>query len=95
VDVRFTDLPQIEGPTGRFMLTQVAAVAELEAGFIGERTKAALARSTKKLGGRRRRVLRVSSTGKKTTGHTSPSALRRVQWAQPSASVKRRNEPGI
>jgi DNA invertase Pin-like site-specific DNA recombinase len=43
VDVRFADLPQIEGPTGRFMLQQMAAVAELEAGMISARTKAALA----------------------------------------------------
>jgi DNA invertase Pin-like site-specific DNA recombinase len=43
VEVRFCDLPQIEGPTGRFMLQQMAAVAELEAGFIGERTRKALA----------------------------------------------------
>ena len=43
VDVRFADLPAIEGPTGRFMLQQMAAVAELEAGMISSRTKAALA----------------------------------------------------
>jgi DNA invertase Pin-like site-specific DNA recombinase len=43
VDVRFCDLPQIEGPTGKFMLQQMAAVAELEAGLIGDRTKKALA----------------------------------------------------
>ncbi|HER8900608.1 TPA: recombinase family protein [Streptococcus pyogenes] len=42
VDVRFCDLPQIEGPTGRFLLTQMVAVAELEAGLIGERTRKAL-----------------------------------------------------
>ena len=54
--VRFADLPQIEGPTGRFMLQQMAAVAELEAGMISSRTKVALAaakaRGTK-LGGNR------------------------------------------
>jgi DNA invertase Pin-like site-specific DNA recombinase len=43
VDVRFCDLPTIEGPTGRFMLQQMAAVAELEAGMISKRTKEALA----------------------------------------------------
>jgi DNA invertase Pin-like site-specific DNA recombinase len=43
VDVRFCDLPQIEGPTGRFMLQQMAAVAELEAGLIADRTRKALA----------------------------------------------------
>jgi DNA invertase Pin-like site-specific DNA recombinase len=56
VDVRFADLPTIEGPTGRFMLQQMASVAELEAGMIAARTKAALqavkARG-KKLGGYR------------------------------------------
>jgi DNA invertase Pin-like site-specific DNA recombinase len=34
VDVRFADLPAIEGPTCRFMLQQLASVAELEAGMI-------------------------------------------------------------
>lgn len=56
VDVRFADLPAIEGPTGRFMLQQMAAVAELEAGLISSRTRAALAAAKargKKLGGDR------------------------------------------
>jgi DNA invertase Pin-like site-specific DNA recombinase len=56
VDVRFADLPQIEGATGRFMLQQMVAVAELEAGMISDRTKKALAaakRKGKKLGGNR------------------------------------------
>lgn len=44
VDVLFCDLPEIPaGAVGRFMLQQMAAVAELEAGLISERTKAALA----------------------------------------------------
>jgi len=43
VEVRFCDLPQVSGASGRFMLTSMAAVAELEAGLISERTKAALA----------------------------------------------------
>lgn len=41
--MRFADLPALEGPTGRFMLQQMAAVAELEAGLNGQRTRAALA----------------------------------------------------
>lgn len=42
--VVFCDLPSIPaGPVGKFMITQLAAVAELEAGLISERTKAALA----------------------------------------------------
>lgn len=45
VDVRFADLPQIEGATGRFFLQQMVAVAEVEAGMISARTRAALAAS--------------------------------------------------
>jgi DNA invertase Pin-like site-specific DNA recombinase len=66
VDVRFADLPQIEGPTGRFMLQQMASVAELEAGMISERTRKALAavkERGRKLGGVRRR----KSDGKRVT----------------------------
>ena len=44
VEVAFGDLPHIPpGAMGRFLLTQMAAVAELEAGLVSERTKAALA----------------------------------------------------
>ncbi len=32
VEVAFCDLPQVSGPTGRFILNQMAAVAELEEG---------------------------------------------------------------
>jgi DNA invertase Pin-like site-specific DNA recombinase len=56
VEIRFCDLPTIEGPTGRFMLQQMASVAELEAGMISVRTKAALAAAKArgvKLGGER------------------------------------------
>jgi DNA invertase Pin-like site-specific DNA recombinase len=41
VDVLFYDLPEIPaGAMGLFMLQQMSAVAELEAGLISERTKA-------------------------------------------------------
>lgn len=56
VDVRFAGMPQIEGATGRFLLQQMVAVAEIEAGMISKRTKDALAaakRKGKKLGGYR------------------------------------------
>lgn len=57
VDVAFADLPHIPpGAMGRFLLTQMAAVAELEAGLVSERTKAALAAAKArgvKLGGDR------------------------------------------
>lgn len=42
--VVFCDLPTVPaGPVGRFLVTQMAAVAELEAGLIAQRTRAALA----------------------------------------------------
>jgi DNA invertase Pin-like site-specific DNA recombinase len=70
-DVMFADLPDIKGPIGRFLLLQMVAVDELEAGFISGRTKSALveakARGTR-LGGSRRHVLSVDDNGKKVYG---------------------------
>jgi DNA invertase Pin-like site-specific DNA recombinase len=44
--VVFCDLPTVPaGPVGKFLITQMAAVAELEAGLISQRTKAALAQA--------------------------------------------------
>lgn len=52
--VVFCDLPTIPaGPVGKFIVQQMAAVAELERGLISQRTRAALAQSKKKLGGYR------------------------------------------
>jgi DNA invertase Pin-like site-specific DNA recombinase len=43
VDLVFGDLPHVlPGAMGRFLLTQMASITELEAGLISERTKAAL-----------------------------------------------------
>jgi len=56
VEPRFADLPEVQGPQGRFLLQAMAAVAELEAGMISGRTKAALAEAKKRgvrLGGYR------------------------------------------
>jgi DNA invertase Pin-like site-specific DNA recombinase len=80
VDVRFADLPQIEGATGRFLLQQMVAVAELEAGMISKRTKDALAAAKKrgtKLGGRRRKIVGEDAKGKPIYGDVangSPAA---------------------
>ena len=53
--VVFCDLPSIPaGPVGKFILQQMASVAELERGLISQRTKAALAAAKErgvKLGG--------------------------------------------
>jgi DNA invertase Pin-like site-specific DNA recombinase len=42
VEVFFGDLPELNGAMGKFVLITMANVAELEAGLISERTKAAL-----------------------------------------------------
>lgn len=42
VDVLFADMPEVDGAMGRFIITAMASVAELEAGLISERTKAGL-----------------------------------------------------
>jgi DNA invertase Pin-like site-specific DNA recombinase len=79
VDVRFADLPTIEGPTGRFMLQQMAAVAELEAGLISTRTKAALKAAKargKVLGGNR--------------GHNVDDTARRASLARRQAGAQAR-----
>ncbi|MCK1562455.1 recombinase family protein [Bradyrhizobium sp. 173] len=86
VDVRFADLPQIEGATGRFLLQQMVAVAELEAGLISARTKAALTAAKargKKLGGRRTRI----SDGKPVA--ISPAAQKRGAAANRARAADR------
>ena len=92
VDVRFADLPQIEGATGRFLLQQMVAVAELEAGMIFARTKAAFAaakRRGKKLGGNRG----VKPTAKMRTRSTAVlqqrASARAADSAQPSTRYRR------
>jgi DNA invertase Pin-like site-specific DNA recombinase len=99
VDVRFADLPQIEGATGRFMLQQMVAVAELEAGMISARTKAALAAAKmrgKKLGGRRRKIVGEDERGRPIYGgvaNGSPTAraaatrVRQERSAQRAADI--------
>ena len=49
LDVLFADLPDLNGAMGKFVLITMANVAELEAGLISERTKAAL-RAAKRRG---------------------------------------------
>jgi DNA invertase Pin-like site-specific DNA recombinase len=59
VEVLFCDLPQIPGAMGCFLVTLLAVVAELEAGLISERTKAALAAA-------KRRGVQLGVTGAET-----------------------------
>src|SRR6516164_5502163 len=83
VDVRFADLPALEGATGKFMLQQMAAIAELEAGMISARTKAALAAAKKRgvqLGGFRGHVFTARD-------HKASIAVRQEQAAQRAADL--------
>lgn len=67
VEVEFCDLPNTDGPVGKFMLRQMLSVAELEAGMIAERTRKALAAAKargKKLGGDRGNLQKDNATGR-------------------------------
>jgi DNA invertase Pin-like site-specific DNA recombinase len=77
VEIRFVDLPAIEGATGKFLLHQMASVAELEAGMISDRTKKALAAAKargQKLGGFRGRAGTAEDAAKARKAHTAKAA---------------------
>jgi hypothetical protein len=100
VDARFADLPQNQGPTGRFMLQQMASVTELEAGMISTRTRAALAAAKargQKLGGARvrrsegKRVLLSAAAWKAGTAVLTARALARAADIVPTIEALRDN----
>ena len=79
-DLIFCDIPQVPpGPLGKFMLTQLAAVAELEAGLIGQRTRAAFAAAKErgvKLGGfRGERAAQAAAAAKAAQANTNAHRL--------------------
>ncbi|WP_308777025.1 recombinase family protein [Bradyrhizobium sp. Arg816] len=81
VDVRFADLPQIDGATSRFMLQQMVAVAELEAGMISDQTKKALAAAKRK--------------GVKLGGHRGVKPTAKMRAASTAALQKRATARGL
>ena len=84
VEIRFVDLPTIEGATGRFLLQQMASVAELEAGMISERTRKALAAAKangKRLGGFRGRAGTPEDAAEARKAHTAKAASRALSLA--------------
>jgi DNA invertase Pin-like site-specific DNA recombinase len=81
IDIRFADLPQLNGATGRFLIQMMAAVAELEAGMISKRTKDALAAARQrgtKLGGRRYRDGKVVVTASSQARQRATEAVQRL-----------------
>jgi DNA invertase Pin-like site-specific DNA recombinase len=107
VDVAFCDLPHVSGAMGRFILTQMAAVAELEAGLISERTKAALAAAKDRgvvLGGfrgykvdpaRGLQARRVEATAFREAIAPVIDGIRREGFASASAIARVLNDRGI
>lgn len=95
VEVRFCDLPQIEGPAGRFMLNQMVAVAELEAGLISARTKAALQAAKARgqvLGGNRGQTF---STAISEAGRAKQMARARARVSDLAPTIAELRQSGI
>jgi DNA invertase Pin-like site-specific DNA recombinase len=76
VEVLFGNMPQVTGAMGRFMLTSMAAVAELEAGLVSERTKAGLAIA-------KQRGVKLGATGMQLAAKHRKEAKERAKHLAP------------
>lgn len=81
-DVAFADMPQVAGPMGKFILTQMAAVAELEAGLISQRTKDALQAA-------KERGQELGKHGKVLAQRNRADAVQRASEAAPAVLAMR------
>jgi len=83
--VVFCDLPKTEGPTGKFLIGMMAEVAELEAGLISQRTKAALkvAKKNGKVLGRPNSDIAKYAQG----GAKASAAVRRAKAGHRAADI--------
>jgi DNA invertase Pin-like site-specific DNA recombinase len=81
-DVAFCDLPTVPaGPAGKFVLGVMAQVAELEAGLIADRTRAALAALKargKKLGAANPRCRNLTADAR-ARGHARAATVRKAR----------------
>jgi DNA invertase Pin-like site-specific DNA recombinase len=79
--VVFCDLPTIpEGPVGKFLLAQMASVAEFEVGLISQRTRAALRAAKARgvaLGCRNGHIARYAARGAKASASVRVSNARK------------------
>lgn len=81
-NVAFADMPQVKGPMGKFILTQMAAVAELEAGLISQRTKDALQAA-------KERGQELGKHGKVLAQRNRADAIQRASQASPEVLAMR------
>lgn len=81
--VQFCDLPDVPpGPTGRFVVTMLAAAAEMEAGLTSERTKAALAAA-------KARGVKLGVTGRALADRHKADAAERLRPLAPRLQALR------
>lgn len=95
VDVVFCDMPQVSGPTGRFLLTSMAAVAQLESEMCSQRTREALQAAKRRgvvLGARKGKsplsgYLQAHGNGAGVAGNVKSADARAENWRETLESM--------